>query len=78
MDKMTYECSLDLAQDVIFGDCGKVSDALVLLNWLDSHKAAMPSKEVVGFHTVYYCRHCNFPVNKGDNFCSKCGRGQLW
>lgn len=78
MDKMTYACSLDLAQDVVFGDGGKVSDALVLLNWLDSHKPTMPYKEVIGFQTFYFCRKCNNRVNDGDHFCSKCGRGLEW
>lgn len=78
MDKMTYDCSLDLAQDVIFGTDAKVSDALVLLNWLDSHKPCQPIKKVIGLQTVYFCRTCEWQVYSGDNFCSKCGRGLEW
>lgn len=78
MDKMTYDCSLDLAQDVIFGSGGKVSDALILLNWLDSHKPCNPIKDGIGKATVYFCRTCESQVYAGDNFCSKCGRGLEW
>ena len=78
MDKMTYDCCLDLAQDVIFGDGGKVTDALVLLNWLDSHKPCKPIKSIMGKKTVYFCRSCDYVVYEGDHFCSKCGRGLEW
>lgn len=78
MDKQTYDCSLDLAQDVIFGSAGKVSDALILLNWLDSHKPCKPIKSIIGKQTVYFCRSCDCQVYDGDHFCSKCGRGQEW
>ena len=78
MDKITYDSSLDLAQDVIFGSGAKVADALILLNWLSSHKPCQPLKDVIGKQTVYFCKGCNCQVYSGDNFCSKCGRGQLW
>ncbi len=78
MDKMTYDCSLNLAQDVIFGSGAKVCDALVLLNWLDSHKPCKPQRQVMFNQTVYYCMSCDWPVYKGDHFCSKCGRGLVW
>lgn len=78
MDKMTYDCSLDLAQDVIFGSGAKVTDALILLNWLSSHKPAKPIKDTIGKQTVYFCRTCERQVYEGDNFCSKCGRGCEW
>ena len=78
MDKTTYECSLDLAQDVIFGSGGKDSDALVLLNWLDSHKPCHPIEDVIGMQKMFFCMTCEAPVYKGDHFCSKCGRGLEW
>lgn len=78
MDKMTYDCSLNLAQDVIFGSGGKVTDALILLNWLDSYKPTKPLKKVIGKQTVYFCLGCRNVVCKGDWFCSKCGRGFVW
>ena len=78
MDKMTYDCSLDLAQDVIFGSGAKVSDALILLNWLSSHKPCVPVKSSCGLQTFYFCRGCNCQVYSGDNFCNKCGRGLQW
>ena len=78
MDKMTYDCSLDLAQDVIFGTGAKVTDALILLNWLSSHKPCKPVKAVIGQKTVYFCRTCNSEVYSGNNFCSQCGRGLEW
>ena len=78
MDKMSYDCSLDLAQDVIFGTSPKVSDALVLLNWLSAHKPCNPVKGGIGMQTMYFCRNCDAQVYKGDNFCSKCGVCQVW
>ena len=78
MDKMTYDCSLDLAQDVIFGSGGKVTDALILLNWLSAHKPCAPIKRGIGMQTMYFCRNCDAQVFNGDNFCNKCGVGQLW
>lgn len=78
MDKMTYDCSLDLAQDVIFGSGGKVSDALILLNWLSSHKPGKPVQAIIGKQKVYFCKICNSQVYAGNNFCSQCGRGCEW